>query len=399
MNFKRAILFSLLVIAGTTAFAQSGNLRKAKAGLQKFQQSQELQNLKGLQGASAVELDKESLQSAKEAIDQAITHDKTKDDPETWTFYALINANLATLEKSKEALQAAEEGIQKATQLDNEGKNKENIAVAGQLLGQFSFGQGADAFNSQDYKTAYTAFEQALKYLPGDTTLLFYSGLAASNAQDNTNAIEKFKQLVPEKEFSNHKVVMTELSRLHLLAADTATALEYAAKAVAEYPEDNDIAIQNIELNLITGNEDKIISDIESQIAKDSDNKTLYYYLGIAYSTSNNNDKAIDAYKKAVELDPDYLEANKNASATIINRVRDQLNALSDDKTLSNTDYSTKVEELKEKIKEALPYLEKVVSLAPNDIDALKSLKSYYDFQQDEAKSVETQAKIDALQQ
>src|SRR5690606_26802017 len=101
------------------------------------------------------------------------THDKTKDDPETWTFYALINANLATLEKSKEALQAAEEGIQKATQLDNEGKNKENIAVAGQLLGQLSFGQGADAFNSQDYKTAYTAFEQALKYLPGDTTLLF----------------------------------------------------------------------------------------------------------------------------------------------------------------------------------------------------------------------------------
>ncbi|TYR32579.1 tetratricopeptide repeat protein [Sphingobacterium phlebotomi] len=395
MNIKKAILFSLLVVAGTTAFAQSGNLRKAKAGLQKFQ---ELQN-NNLPPEQLAQLGKKDLDGAKEAIDAAITHDKTKDNPETWTIYALVNANLATLEKSAEAVQAAEEGIQKATELDSDEKNKENIAVAKQLLGQFNFGQGADAFNSQDYKTAYTAFDQALLYLPGDTTLIYYSGLSAIQNQDYPNAIKRYTELIPQKEFSQHKAVMVDLPKLYLSAKDTTNALEYAAKAAAEYPDDNDASVQNIELNLLTGNEDKIISEIENQIAKDADNKALYYYLGIAYSASDNNDKAIEAYKKAVEIDPNYVEANKNASATIINSVRDQLNTLNDDKTLSNTDYSTKVEQLKEQIKEALPYLEKVVELDPKDIDALRSLKGYYDFQQDEAKSAETQAKIEALQE
>lgn len=389
MNIKKAVLFSLLVVAGTTAFAQKGNLRKAKSGLEKFQE---------LQGAGSPELGKSNLESAKEAIDEAIAHDKTKDDPETWTIYALVNANIATLEKSEDAAQAAEEGIKKATELDEDEKNKENIAVAGQLLGQYSFGQGADAFNNQDYKTAFSAFDQALNYMPGDTTLLYYSGLAAIQNQDYPSAIERYEKLVPEKEFSQHKEAMVFLPQLYLSAQDTTKALEYAAKAAEEYPEDNDAAIQNIELNLITGNEDKIISDIEEQIAKDGDNKALHYYLGIAYSSAGDNEKAIEAYKKAVEIDPDYVEANKNASATIINSVREELNKLNEDKTLSNEDYTAKVDALKTNIKEALPFLEKVVELDANDVDALKSLKGYYDFQQDEEKSAEVQAKIDALQ-
>lgn len=395
MNLKKAILFSLLAVAGTTAFAQSGNLRKAKAGLQKFQEFK----ASNIAADQLAQLGKKDLDGAKEAIDAAITHDKTKEDPETWTIYALVYANLATLEKSAEAAQTAEEGIQKATELDSDGKNKENITAAGQVLGEFNFGKGADAFNSQDYKTAYTAFDQALNYLPGDTTLLFYSAQAAIQNQDYPNAIKKFEELIPQKEFSQHKAVIVDLPKLYLSSQDTTKALEYAAKAAAEYPEDNDAAVQNIELNLITGNEEKIISDIENQIAKDANNKMLYYYLGIAHSTSNNSDQALEAYRKAVEIDPDYLEANKNLSATIINRVGSQLNALNEDKTLSNSDYSAKVAELKEQIKEALPYLEKVISLAPDDVETLQSLRGYYNFLEDEQKAAETQAKIDALQQ
>lgn len=389
MNIRKVILFSLLVAAGTTAFAQSGNLRKAKSGLQKYQE---------LQSAGSPELGKGSLESAKEAIDLAIEHKRTQDDPETWTMYALINANIAALENSEEAATAAQEGIQKAKELDKDEKNQENIAVVGHLLGQYNFNQGVASWENQDFKNAYALFDKALTFLPGDTTLTYYSGLAAIQNQDYPNAIEKYKQLIPAKEFSSHKAVMVDLPKLFLSAKDTTNALEYAAQALAAYPDDNDAAIQNIELNLIVGNEEKIISDIENQIAKDGDNKALYYYLGIAHSAAGNSEKAIESYKKAVELDPDYADANKNASATIINSVREQLNALNDDKTLSNDDYNLKVTALKEEIKEALPYLEKVVQLNPNDVDALRSLKGYYDFQQDEEKSAEIQAKIDAAQ-
>ncbi len=387
MNVKKAIVFSLLVAAGTTTFAQSGNLRKAKAALQKFEE---------LKTAGSAELGKSNLDAAKEAIDLAVAHEKTKEDPDTWTVYALVNANLAATANAAEAATAAQEGIAKAKELDKEGKHAENIKVAGQVLGQFNFNQGVAAWEKQDFKTAYASFDQALTFLPGDTTLTYYSGLAAIQNQDYPNAIEKYKLLIPAKEFSSHKAVMVDLPKLYLSAKDTASAIEYAAQAAQAYPNDNDAAVQNIELNLIVGNEAKVVTDIESQIAKDSNNKSLYYYLGIAQSAANNNDKAIEAYKKAVAIDPNYSDANRNAAATIINGVRDQLNALNDDKSLSNTDYNTKVNALKEQIKEALPYLEKVVELNPADSDALRSLKGYYDFQQDEAKSAEIQAKIDA---
>jgi len=389
MNIKKAILFSLLVAAGTTAFGQTANLRKAKTGLQKFQE---------LQSAGSPELGKSNLESAKEAIDLAIAHDRTKDNPETWTIYALVNANIATLDKSAEAATAAEEGIQKAKELDADEKNQENISVAGHLLGQFNFNQGVGSWEKQDFKSAYASFDKALTFLPGDTTLTYYSGLAAIQNQDYPNAIDKYKQLIPEKEFSSHKAVMVDLPKLYLSAQDTVNALEYAAKAVEEYPNDNDAAIQNIELNLIVGNEEKIISEIENQISKDASNKSLHYYLGIAYSSAGNNEKAVEAYKKAVEIDPNYGDANKNAAAMIINNVRDQLNALNENKALSNNDYNAKVNELKEQITEALPYLEKVVELDPEDVDAWRSIKGYYDFLQDEEKSAEAQSKIQALQ-
>ncbi len=388
MNFKKVIVFSLLVAAGSTTFAQTNNLRKAKSSLQKYDE---------LKTAGSAALGKPNLTIAKEAIDLAIAHDKTKNDPETWTIYALVNANIATLDNSDEAIKAAVEGIQKAKELDAENKNTENLAYVAQMLGQYSFNKGVASWEKQDFKTAYAEFDQTLAYIPGDTTSTYYAGLAAIQGQDYKNAVEKYKQLIPRNDFSAHKSILVDLPKLYLSLKDTTSALDYAAQAAKLYPNDNDAAIQNIELNLIAGNEAKVIKDIETQISKDANNKSLYYYLGIAYSASNDNAKAIEAYKKAVSIDPNYADANKNAAATIINGVREELNALNEDKTMSNNDYAEKVKSLKVKIAEALPFLEKSVALNANDVDALKSLKGYYDFQQDEAKSNELKAKIDAL--
>src|SRR5690606_18949878 len=229
--------------------------------------------------------------------------------------------------------------IQKATELDTEKKNADNISVASQTLGQFKFNQGVVAWDKQDFKTAYTEFTDALTYLPGDTTLTFYSGLAAVQNQDYDSAIEKYRALVPIKEYSSHKTIMIDLPKLYLQKQDTASAITAAAEAVAAYPDDNNAIIQNIELNLITGNEAKIVSDIEGQIAKDPQNKSLHYYLGLAYGSAGDAEKALAAYKKALEIDPNYLEANTNAAVVIMNSGREELMKLNDDKELAPEAY------------------------------------------------------------
>lgn len=390
MNLGKSILLVGLLFAtsSTALFAQNGKLRKAKSEIVKFEE---------LKAAGTAELGMSSLEEAKKAIDDAISHDKTKDNPETWTYYALVYANLANLDGGAEAAGKAEEAIQKAKELDTDEDHAENISVAGQTLGQYRFNQGVAAWDKQDYETAYDDFSSALVYLPGDTTLTFYAGLAAVQNQEYDKAIEKYKELVPVEEYSSHKTVMVDLPKLYLSKGDTASAITAAGEAAAAYPDDNDAVQQNIELNLITGNEGKIVSDIEAQVEKDPENKSLHYYLGLAHGAAGEPEKALAAYEKALEIDPDYIEANTNAAVVIMNAGRDKLMALNEDKSVSGEDYNTRVEEIKSEIARAVPYLEKAASLDSSNPDALRNLKNYYDFMNDEAKSAEIQAKIDAL--
>ncbi|MGO1785932.1 MAG: tetratricopeptide repeat protein [Sphingobacterium sp.] len=390
MNLGKSILLVGLLFAtsSTALFAQSGKLRKAKSAIVKFEE---------LKAAGTAELGMASLTEAQEAIDDAITHDKTKDNPETWTYYALVYANLANLDGGQEAATKANEAIQKATELDADEEYSENIGVAGQTLGQYLFNQGVAAWDKQDYETAYDDFSSALVYLPGDTTLTFYSGLAAVQNQEYDKAIEKYKELVPIEDYSSHKTIMVDLPKLYLSKGDTTSAITAAAEAAAAYPDDNDAVQQNIELNLITGNEGKIVSDIEAQVAKDPQNKSLHYYLGLAYGAAGEPEKALAAYEKALEIDPDYIEANTNAAVVIMNAGRDELMALNEDKSVSGEDYNQRVENIKGEIERAVPYLQKASDLDPENPDALRNLKNYYDFMNDEAKSTEIQGRIDAL--
>ncbi|MDH5827072.1 tetratricopeptide repeat protein [Sphingobacterium sp. SG20118] len=388
MNIKSLLLLAAIASAGTSVYAQKNNVNKAKTGIAKFEE---------LKAAGTAQLALPNLKTAQEAIDLAIVNDKTKENPEAWTIYSLVYANLATLDKSAEDAKKAEDGIAKAKSYDSDGANKDNIRIAEQVLGQFNFNNGAEEYQGQKYKEAYDSFEKALVYLPGDTTLIYYGGISALQINDYDKAIAKYKQLIPVKEFSSHKQVVVDLPKLFLSAKDTTSALEYAAKAVELYPEDNAAAVQNIEFNLISGREKEIVAGITSQLAKDPNNKSLNYYLGIAQSANKNDEAALEAYKKALAIDPDYFEANTNMAITMMNGVREKLNVLNNDRTLSQAKYNEGVNKIKEEIKPALVYLTKAVELQPTNIDALTNLKNYYIFMQDEAKTSEVTAKIDAL--
>lgn len=389
MNIKNIVICSALLAFGSTSFAQTSNLKKTASNVQKYDE---------LRVAGTPQLGKTYIQTAKEAIDAASVHEKTKDSGETWMYYALVYANLASSEKQQEYADKAKEGIAKAKELDKDKKYAANIEVAEQILGSYNFNQGVANWDKKDYKSAYESFNTALEYMPGDTTLIYYSGLAAIQNQDYKNGIEKYKQLLDRKDFSSHKIVMVDLPKLYLSMKDTASAIEYAAKAAEAYPDDKAAAVQNIELNLIAGNNEKVIANIQSQIAKDSQNKNLYYYLGIAESSNNNFTNALEAYKKAIELDPNYADANLNAGVVLMNKVRDELNELNSS-NVNNATQAAKLKELKEKLKPVEGYFSKVVEIEPKNTSALRGLKQYYDFIENEAKSKEIAQKIEAAQQ
>src|SRR5690606_2781046 len=160
MNIKSIAMFSAFLMIGSISFGQTSNLRKTAKNIQQYDE---------LRVAGTPQLGKTYIEGAKEAIDAASVHDKTKDLAETWMYYALVYSNLATADKNQAYADKAKEGIEKATALDKDGKHKQNIEVAEQLLGSYNFNQGVANWEKKDFKSAYNSFSTALEYMPGDT--------------------------------------------------------------------------------------------------------------------------------------------------------------------------------------------------------------------------------------
>ncbi len=388
MNIKKGIIFAAIFVSAGSLFAQTSNIKKAQTNFQKYYEFKQ---------TGTAKLGESFLNTAKEAIDAAVVHDKTKDNAEAWTYYSLIYGNLGVDNSNADDIAKAQEAISKAKQLDTDKKQEENIKNSEYNLYAFNFNQGVAAWEKQDFPGAYNAFNSALTYMPGDTTLTYYAGIAAIQNNDLKNGLEKYLALAERKDYSEHKKIVKDIPNLYLTLADTTNALKYAEMASKMYPEDSEIVNQHINYNIALGNTSGIMNDLKAQIAKEPTNKTLYFYLGIAESSLGNNDNAYQAYKKALEIDPNYLDANINAGVSLINGIKDELQGINNDKTLSNAQYNAKVEALKEKVKPAEQYFSKVVEAEPNNESGLRGLKSVYDFLQNEEKAKEVQARIEAL--
>ncbi|WP_257667110.1 tetratricopeptide repeat protein [Parapedobacter tibetensis] len=387
----KSILLGALVFTTSIAFAQTSNLRKAKTSYDKFNEVKSIGN--AVLGVS-------DLNTAKEALEKAIEHEKTSELAETWTYYALVNADLALLDSTDASDGYAKKAVEardKAVSLDTEKENEQNLSILNSILAQYELNKGVAAWDGQNFEAAYNAFNNGLKYLPGDTTLLYYSGLAAVNTQNYENALAKYVELVPVDSFSNNKQIILDVSRLYLMQGDTTNAIKYAELGASKYPQDGEIATQNIELNLMAGNEEKVIGTINEQVSKDPDNKNLHYYLGIAYSSTNDMENAEASYKKALAIDANYLDANINLGGLILNKGIDLFNK-TNNASLPQAEYDVEVKKAYDIFDSAFPYLEKAVELDGKSFLALTNLRKYYEIKEDKVKIDELQARIDALQ-
>src|SRR5690606_2431890 len=150
----KTILLGALMLTTSVALSQTSNLRRAKASYDKFNEVKSLGN---------ATLGVGDLNSAKEALEKAIEHDKTKERAETWTYYALVNADLALLDSADggdEYIQKAVEAREKAVSLDADNENEENLGILNSILAQHELNKGVKAWDGQDFENAYTAFDR-----------------------------------------------------------------------------------------------------------------------------------------------------------------------------------------------------------------------------------------------
>jgi predicted Zn-dependent protease len=160
--------------------------------------------------------------------------------------------------------------------------------------------------------------------------------------------------------------------------------IEEAKAAVADArkanPEDSSLILTEADLYLKLNDFDNYTRLVNEALAKDPNNVDLVYNLGVISANANKLEDAEKYYKRALEINPNYFNANLNLAELKLRADEKwvtEMNKLGTSEK-DNKRYEVLKAERDKNFKSVLPYLEKAVELQPDNESAKKTLLSVY---------------------
>ena len=386
------------------------------------------------------ELDKGNFEKAAVALDAAEALLGSMDDKYKSQYYLLRSVfylnngepDFNTIKKSMEALKLATAPAQ-----------EQGVKNQIQNLKAHLVNKGTSLLQSEDYKTSSDYFESAYKLVPNDTVYLFYAASTAVNAKLYDRSLAMYEELrslgytgveqnylatnkeTQVEEFFGSKVLrdLSVKSKSHINPRDETTkskfpeiiknialiyvqngenekALQAMAVARAESPDDLDLLLTEANVHYSMGNTQKFKELLEIAIQKDPMNPELQYNLGVISSETDDFESSKKYYLKAIELNPEYVNAYINLAALILGQeesILDQMNSLG-----SSAANDRKYDELKAKRNQlylnAIPYLETAFNIDPSNYQAAKTLTNIFSAVGDSDKYKEYKAISETLE-
>lgn len=340
----------------------------------------------GKRNAAKANLDGGKIAKAKELIDLAIVHDKTKDDAKTWLYYGQIysqigaSADEAITSLDPDALSKALEAFKKSASLDE--KNALYLEMSNNVLqlANTFYSNGIASFEAKVYDKAIASFDKAsaanLVIDVVDTMTIYATALSASNGGINDVAKEKYSELI-DMDYDN-AAIYSELANVYKNEENFEKAEEILGLGRAKYPNNNGILIAEINILLGQGRFEEVIAKLKASIALEPENASLYLALGDSYKEIKNSDEAVNYYTQALEINPDYFLALYNLGVVYYSKAFD-LNMSANDLGFDEIDeYNKVMDEANEYFLKGLPYFKRAYAIDPEDADVLKALRQIY---------------------
>jgi tetratricopeptide (TPR) repeat protein len=332
-------------------------------------------------------IDQNQYDKAKEAIDQALTNEKSMNWFNTYFAKGKLCEAIFKSDDVKYAsyyadpLAEAYTSYEKSIQLDPKGSVKKRIItnMVYNSLAQNLYIQGGKRFEQKDFEGALKSFTTQIeitesdKYVGGvDTGMYYNAGLAAVNAKKFNEAIKYFEKCAEMKYLGITPYYQIYESILGI--GDTTKAEAYLLDLPKKFPEDNTITLQIIDLYLKSSKFDEALIYIAKK--DDPNNFSLYLAAGSVYLQQNRNDEAIPELQKTVELKPDFYESQYGLGAAYINKAADMF--VKANEIMDVKKYSAAIDEANLVYAKALPYMENALELKPDDIYTMRSLQELY---------------------
>ncbi|WNB16949.1 tetratricopeptide repeat protein [Marivirga arenosa] len=372
---KLALFFAFFLVIGQ-AFAQNSNVRKAENALENGE-----------------------FQEAIELINEASEHEKTMDDPKTWYVRGTIyQAKLNKEGYDENLVKEATKSYNKVFDMVSEGDKYFTLTdlKVQELWGGF-INEGSNAYSAQNFEGAVDAFKRALLVLPEDTTATLYAGISAQQMKDNKTALKYYYRLL-DLDYKSAEIYGSIISIERYANEDIEKALEVTRMAKEVFPENDQFQKQEINLLIESGQVDIAKDRINDAIEKEPNNANLYFNLGYLYEQLEQPEKAEAAYLKAIEINPDYLDANYNYAVYYYNKAADLLAEARDMDLQTYKKEGKKLEnKAKEYLKKSKPYFEKALEISPKELAVIETLQTVYTQLGENAKAEEMMDKADAI--
>jgi tetratricopeptide (TPR) repeat protein len=245
------------------------------------------------------------------------------------------------------------------------------------------------ALNGKDYDTALGYYNQlkAMNYT-GEGTLYWAKNKATGQEENfptkeqrelfiKTGTHEKPRdEKLPSKRGEVYKsiaLILVEQGKTE----EAKTAMTDARKA---NPSDDTLVLAELNLYLELKDYTAYTKLVNEALVNNPNNIDLVYNLGVISAESGKLDEAEKYYKRALEINPNYFNANLNLAELLLrgdDKFVTEMNKLGTSEK-DNKRYEVLKAERNKNFKTILPYLEKAYELEPNNDAAKKTLLSVY---------------------
>jgi tetratricopeptide (TPR) repeat protein len=247
----------------------------------------------------------------------------------------------------------------------------------------------SSAVNGGDYDTSLSYYLQLKDLNYEGRTTTYYATEVSSGEESEVPDAATYAIYKKSKEFTNLREALSDsklpeivknIALIYVQKGDNEAAMQAVKDARAMSPKDVGLILTEADLYNKIGDEARFAMLMEEAIAQDPNNAVLYYNLGVVNGNKGNREASISYYKKAIELDPTYEATYLNLASVILEGEADiveEMNALGNSAS-ENRKYDALKQKREGLFLEAVPYLEKLVSLNPKNADALTTLKNIF---------------------
>lgn len=300
----------------------------------------------------------------------------TKDVYNDKNLYFNENGQLAVIEVTRplveNALDKSLEAYLKAASLDPKGsKSKDIIAGQKQVAEKFQ-NEAYDFYTFGKFAEASKMFEASAKASAAapnsqiDTVNLYNAAFTAWTGGDGARAKGLFEQCLANGYAYKDGEVYAKLAEIAAKEENQEAQQKYLEDGFAAFPSSQSILVGLINFYIATGKDtNRLFSLLDQAKANEPGNVSLYYVEGNVYDKLGNEEKAIEAYRKCAQVNPEYEWGYVGEGLLLYNK--SMVIAQEADNEMDDAKYAVLLEKYEATIKSCIEPFEKALEITKDE--------------------------------